>query len=52
MDGDRKKIKKKMIKILDFYYNILETIGCKLSSYAWNKRWCNRETGTGYRKNK
>ncbi len=53
MDGDRKKIeKKKMIKLLDWYYNILETIGVKLSSFAWQKRWSNRETGTGYRKNK
>ena len=53
MDGNRKKIeKKKMIKILDYNYSILETIGVKLSSYAWQKRWSNRETGTGYRKNK
>ena len=53
MDGDRKKIKeKKMIKLLDWYYNILETIGVKLSSFAWQKRWSNRETGTGNRKKK
>ena len=53
MDGNRKKIeKKKMIQILDWYYSILETIGIKLSSFAWQKRWSNRETGTGYRKNK
>ena len=52
MDGYREKIEKKMIKVLDWYYDILETIGVKLSSYAWQKRWSNRETGTGYRKNK
>ena len=41
-----------MIKILDWYYSKLEHIGVTLSSYAWNKRWCNREKGTGYLKNK
>ena len=40
-----------MIKILDCYYNILETVGIKMSGYAWRKRWSNRKTGTGYRKN-
>ena len=41
-----------MIKILDFYYSILEHIGSKLSTYAWQKRWCNREHGTGYWKSR
>ena len=48
-------IKKKLrpfrpIAILDGYYNIIETIGSKMSVYAWQKRWCNRDKGTGYRK--
>ena len=48
-------IKKKLrpfrpIAILDGYYNIIETIGSKMSVYAWQKRWCNRQKGTGYRK--
>ena len=48
-------IKKKLrpfrpIAILDGYYNIIETIGSKMSVYAWHKRWCNRQKGTGYRK--
>ena len=48
-------IKKKLrpfrpIAILDSYYGILEHIGSKLSTYAWNKRWCNREKGTGYKR--
>ena len=43
-------IKKKLIGALDFYYSICETIGGKMSVWAWQKRWCNREKGTGYRK--
>tara|TARA_Y200000002_G_scaffold363622_1_gene351857 strand:- start:3124 stop:3309 length:186 start_codon:yes stop_codon:yes gene_type:complete len=38
------------IAILDLYYSIIESIGSKMSVYGWNKRWCNREKGTGYRK--
>tara|TARA_B100000927_G_scaffold112903_1_gene91201 strand:- start:326 stop:511 length:186 start_codon:yes stop_codon:yes gene_type:complete len=38
------------IAILDGYYSIIETIGSKMSVYAWHKRWCNRQKGTGYRK--
>ena len=38
------------IKILDLYYSTLETIGIKLKVYAWSKRWCDREKGTGYKK--
>ena len=43
-------IKKKFIRILDCYYSIIESIGSKMSVYAWQKRWCNRQKGTGYRK--
>ena len=28
----------------------IEAIGSKMSVYAWNKRWRNREEGTGYKK--
>ena len=38
------------IAILDSYYSIIESIGSKMSVYAWQKRWCNRQKGTGYRK--
>ena len=38
------------IAILDLYYSIIESIGSKMSVYAWQKRWCNRQKGTGYRK--
>jgi len=27
----------------------IESIGSKMNSYAWRKRWSNRKTGTGYR---
>ena len=38
------------IAILDSYYSIIESIGSKMSVYAWQKRWCNRQKGTCYRK--
>ena len=41
-----------MIRLLDWYYSIIESIGVRMSQYGWQKRWSNRETGTGYRKNK
>ena len=37
-----------MNKILDYFYSLLETYGGKINSFAWNKRWKNREVGTGY----
>jgi len=37
-----------MIRIIDWYYSVLEHIGVKLGGFAWQKRWCNREKGTGY----
>ena len=43
-------IKKKLIGALDFYYSICETIGGKMSVWAWQKRRGNRDKGTGYRK--
>ncbi len=51
IDLIKKKLKPiRPIAILDFYYSIIESIGSKMSVYAWHKRWCNREKGTGYRK--
>ncbi len=43
-------IKKKLTRLLDCYYSIIESIGVRMSQYGWNKRWCNREKGTGYKK--
>ena len=37
-----------MMRIIDWYYSVLEHIGVKLGGFAWQKRWCNREKGTGY----
>ena len=51
IDLIKKKLKPiRPIAILDRYYSIIETIGSKMSVYAWQKRWCNRQKGTGYRK--
>ena len=41
-------IKNKLIRILDCYYSMIESLGVKFTNYAWHKRWCNREHGTGY----
>ena len=48
-------IKKKLrpirpIALLDCYYSCIESLGVKFTNYAWHKRWCNREKGTGYKK--
>ena len=35
-------------KTMDIPYSWIETIGSKLSVWAWHKRWKNRKDGTGY----
>jgi len=37
---------------MDFLYKIIEHISSKLNVWAWNKRWCSREKGTGYKRKK
>ena len=44
------EIKYYKTKFLDRIYSIIEHVGSKMSVYAWNKRWRNREEGTGYAK--
>ena len=41
-----------MIRLLDWYYSIIESLGVKFTNYAWHKRWCNREHGTVYWKSR
>jgi hypothetical protein len=36
--------------MIDYFYSIVEHYGSKLHVWAWNKRWCNRKKGTGYKK--
>ena len=43
-------IKKKLIGVLDCYYSICEKYGGQIGAWAWRKRWCNRQKGTGYKK--
>ena len=40
-----------MNKILDYFYSLLETYGGKIHSGSCNKRWMNRQVGTGYKTN-
>ena len=36
-------------KIIDFILNLIETYSGKLNGWAWDKRWCDKQRGTGYR---
>ena len=38
-----------MIILLDIIYSLIEKYAGKFSVCAWQKRWANREKGTGYR---
>jgi len=38
-----------MIKIIDFILSLIETYSGKLNGWAWDKRWCDKQKGTGYR---
>ena len=38
-----------MNKIQDWFFNLLEIYGSKISCWGWNKRWKNRKQGTGYK---
>jgi len=38
-----------MIKINDFILNLIETYSGKINGWAWDKRWADRQKGTGYR---
>jgi len=42
-------IKLKYKRFKDVPLSWMESIGSKMSVYAWNKRWANRKKGTGYR---
>ena len=37
------------IKIIDFILNLIETYSGKINGWAWDKRWADRQKGTGYR---
>tara|TARA_R110000772_G_scaffold70612_1_gene155204 strand:+ start:196 stop:375 length:180 start_codon:yes stop_codon:yes gene_type:complete len=40
-------------RLIDIPLGIMERVGSKMSVYAWQKRWGNREKGTGFKnKNK
>ena len=43
-------IKNKYKRFIDVPLSWIETIGSKMNAYAWNRRWRNREEGTGYAK--
>ena len=42
-------IKYKWRAVKDIPLSWIESIGSRMSVYAWNKRWANRQKGTGYR---
>jgi len=43
-------IKKKYKRLKDIPLGIMERVGSKMNVYAWNKRWGNKDHGTGYKK--
>ena len=42
-------LKYKYKRFVDVPLSWMEHIGSKMSVFAWNKRWANREKGTGYK---
>ena len=44
------EIKYYKTKFFDKIYSVMEHVGSRMNVYAWNKRWRNREEGTGYAK--
>jgi hypothetical protein len=44
------EIKYYVVRFIDKILAIMEHTGSRMSVYAWNKRWRNREQGTGYAK--
>ena len=42
------EIKKLIKKCLDVFYAVVERNSSKLNVWSWNKRWRNRDKGTGY----
>ena len=36
--------------VIDRPLSWMEAIGSRMNSYAWQKRWGNREKGTGYKR--
>ena len=36
-------------RTVDRPLSVIEKVGSRMNVYAWNKRWGNRERGTGYR---
>ena len=43
------KLRMILKRTIDIPLSWMETIGSKMNSYAWRKRWGNRKQGTGYR---
>ena len=43
-------IKRKYKRFIDVPLSWIEALGSKMNVYAWNKRWRNRDHGTGYKK--
>jgi len=42
------EIKYKYRKFIDIPLSWMEHWGSKMGNYAWQKRWCDRQKGTGY----
>ena len=49
IDINKTAVRRWWKRTIDRPLSVIESIGSKMSVYAWNKRWCNRQKGTGYR---
>ena len=48
IDDIKHTITIKWKRIIDIPYSWIEHVGSKMSVFAWQRRWGNRQKGTGY----
>ena len=49
IDNTTTAVRKWWKRTIDRPLSVIESVGSRMSVYAWNKRWGNRQKGTGYR---
>ena len=49
IDNTTIAVRKWWKRTIDRPLSVIESVGSRMSVYAWNKRWGNRQKGTGYR---
>ena len=49
IDNTHNTVRRWWKRTIDRPLSVIESVGSRMNVYAWNKRWGNREKGTGYR---